>query len=218
MKKLFAVLTVALFAPAAAHAAVINSVDRATFQAAVMGGSIDGEDFDGLTNFSTLTSLNGVSYSASMGDVVVTDEYLTSTTPQGIGSTSALATTGTHFFLADETVTFVFDTAITAFAIDINTFADTDGAYTATLNTGDVVNSIFEVFGGQVTGQFIGFVSDTAFTSLTIAAITGLPYTLDTLVWGDAADLNPSEVPLPAALPLFLIGLAGLRRFAKRRA
>ena len=37
-------------------------------------------------------------------------------------------------------------------------------------------------------------------------------------VWGDAADLNPSEVPLPAALPLFLIGLAGLRRFAKRRA
>ena len=69
-----------------------------------------------------------------------------------------------------------------------------------------------------IAGQFIGFVSDTAFTSLTIAAITGLPYTLDTLVWGDAADLNPSEVPLPAALPLFLIGLAGLRRFAKRRA
>ncbi len=209
---------------ASAQATAIVSVDRATFAAAVDGGDIAGEDFEDIAAGTLLPSLNGVTFDASEGDVIVTADFLTTTFPNGIGSTSSLQINPDigAFFLDTETVTLTFDAAITAFAIDINTFADTEGAYSATLSTGEVVTSIFEVFPDSDTGQFLGFVADTAFTSITIAAISGFSYTLDSLVFGDAAavvnpgDVFGSEVPLPAALPLMLAGLGGLG-FASRR-
>lgn len=208
----------------AAQATTVVSVDRASFAAAVDGGTISGEDFENIAVGTTLTGLDGVSYSASGGDVVVTDAFLTTTFPNGIGSTGSIAAGALEpFFLESETATFTFDTAITAFAIDVNTFADTEGAYIATTNAGDVISSLFEVFPDSVTGQFIGFVADTSFTSVTIAAITGFSYTLDSLVFGDAAavvntgDVFGTEVPLPAALPLMIAGLGGLSVISRRR-
>ena len=119
-----------------------------------------------------------------------------------------MGSTSVGFFLQEETATFLFSSAITAFAIDINTFAPANGAYQATLNTGDVVNSIFEVFPSTATGQFLGFTSDSAFTQVTIAAISGYSYTLDTLVYGDASAVAP--VPEPATTLLIGTGLVGL--------
>ena len=179
---LLAVFAVGLLAgPMAASAAFITSLDRATFQDAVAGGSIIGQNFDALTPGTILTSLEGVTYSASAGSVIVTDRFLISTPPNGVGSTSV------GFFLPTEIVTFSFDEPITAFAIDINTFALADGAYFAVLDTGDFVSSIFEVFPGFTTGQFIGFLSDTPFSSVTIIGVDNFSYTLDTLVYGDGA-------------------------------
>lgn len=198
----------------AASAATLTSVDRAAFAAAVAGGTISSDNFDSTPDGAAPTT-PGVTYSASGGTVIVTDTYLTTTSPNGIGSTSL------GFYGASETATFTFDTAITAFAIDINTFATSDGAYTATLNTGDTVDSIFEVFPSQATGQFLGFISDTAFISLTLSPINGVTdpnetYTLDTLVFGDAAAVVGNVVPLPATLPM-LLGALGVGFGVSRR-
>ncbi len=208
--KLLAFIAAFVVASSAASATVVTSVSRAEFLAAVAGGTINGENFDGLAVGSTLGTLNGVTYAASGGSVIVTDTFLTSTAPNGIGSTS------TGFFLSTETATFTFDTAITAFAIDINTFANTDGGYQAVLSTGDSVTSVFEVFSGFSTGQFLGFVTDAPFTSLTISALTGFSFTLDTLAWGDAAGVVDPVIPVPGALVLLLTGLGGLGLIRRR--
>lgn len=178
-----------------AQAAIIISVDRATFQLAVAGGMIAQQDFDSLAVGTILGVTPDVTYSASSGSPIVTNSFLTSTPPNGLGATVF------GFFLPDDNVTFTFTAPITAFAIDVNTFAATNGAYRATLNTGDIITSIFEVFPGNTTGQFIGFASDSPFTSVTISAVTGFSYTLDTLVYGDAGAMPEPET-------LALLGIA----------
>jgi hypothetical protein len=198
-----------ILVPTIGTTATINSIDRAAFQTAVAGGTITGQNFDSIANGTILTTpLGGVTFGASQGDPIVTNAFLPSTSPNGLGSTSLEA------FGADELATFTFANPITAFAIDVNTFASTNGAYTATLNTGDVVLSLFEAFPGFTTGQFIGFVSDTPFSNVMIASTSGFAYTLDTLQFGNAAGLTP--VPIPAALPLFAAGL-GIVTFLARR-
>jgi hypothetical protein len=197
-----------ILVPTTATTATINSVDRASFQAAVAGGTISGQNFDSIANGTILSTLGGVTFGASQGSPLVTNAFLTTTTPNGLGSTSL------GFFGSSELATFAFANPITAFAVDVNTFATTNGAYTATLNTGDVVLSLFEHFPGFTTGQFIGFVSDTPFSNVRIAATSGFSYTLDTLAFGSAAGLSP--VPIPPALPLFAAGL-GIVTFLARR-
>jgi hypothetical protein len=190
-----------------AQAAIISSVDRATFQLAVAGGMISQENFDAIAVGTILGVTPDVTYGASGGSPIVTNAFLTSTPPNGLGETSL------NFFPPGDSASFTFSSSITAFAIDINTFAGTDGAYIATLNIGDIVTSIFEVFPGFATGQFIGFVSDTPFTSVIISDVTGLSYTLDTLVYGEASAL---VVPEPAALALLGIALLAMA-LARRR-
>ena len=184
-----------------AQAAIITSVDRATFQLAVAGGVITEQNFDSMPVGTILGVTSEIIYSASSGSPIVTNSFLTSTPPNGLGATVF------GFFLPTDTATFTFTAPITAFAIDVNTFAASDGAYRATLSTGDIIPSIFEVFPGNTTGQFIGFASDSPFISVTISAVTGFSYTLDTLVYGDAGVLL---MPEPDTLALLFIATAGL--------
>lgn len=177
-----------------------------------------------LTPFSlgTIATVNGVTYTASMGDAIVTNSFLTTTSPNGLGSTSF------GFFGPNETLTITFSSAITAFALDINTFATNSGDYAATVNDGSdsVVPSLLDVFPNQETGQFIGFTDSSPFTSVIISPVsdpgTGggrcgdsstCPYTVDTLVYGDAAAL----VPEPSVWAMMLTGFAGLGAVALRR-
>ncbi|AMV39969.1 PEP-CTERM sorting domain-containing protein [Planctomyces sp. SH-PL62] len=199
----------------AASSATITTYNRAAFQTALSGGTLSGQDFDSLAAGTVLGTLDGVTYGASGGNPIVTDSYLTSTTPNGLGSTSV------GYFLSSESATFTFATAITAFAIDINTFAAFEGAYTATLNLGDVVSSRFDVFPNTSTGQFLGFTSDVAFTSVTISAVADpgsgatYAYTLDSLVYGEAAAV---AVPEPSSLVLCgLASFVGCGVWARRR-
>lgn len=212
MKKLLsiaAMIIVTLSISSVGMATLIHSVDRATFQTAITGGTINGEDFDSLSAGAIIGVTPDLTYSASGGSPIVTSSYLTSTYPNGLGSTSA------GFFLPTETATFTFSAPITAFAIDVNTYATTDSAYTATLDIGDIALSIFEVFPSTSTGQFLGFVSDTPFSVATIAAVTGFSYTLDTLVYGNAAAVTPgnSQVPEPTSFALLSLGILGLCGF-----
>ena len=187
-----------------ASAANITTYNRAGFDAAVAGSSTTTQTFDTLAPGTILNTLNGVTYSASAGNPIVTNAYATTTGVNSLGSTSA------GFFEATETATFTFATAITEFGIDINTFGSLSGDYlAATTNLGNVALSDYDPFPGYSTGQFLGFTSDTPFTSVTIK---GLPdpsgnlyvYTLDTMVYGNQA----SSAPEPATLATLGLGLA----------
>lgn len=192
-------------------AATLISLDRAGFVAASSGLTV--QDFDTLSSGSTLFNDGFITYSTTGGDPLVTSSFLTSTNPNGLGATNI------GFFGPLDTLTLSFASPIGAFGIDINTFATGGGAYRAVLNTGDDAFSIFETFPGTGTGQFLGFVSDTPFTSLTLSAGSGFPYTVDTIRYGERAAFG--AVPEPSTWLLLLLGFftigAGIRRTKSTR-
>jgi hypothetical protein len=195
-----------------AAAATITEYDRATFQTALSNTTLSGQNFDTLP-VGTITTVNGVTYTPSLGTAVVTNSFLTTTSPNGLGSTSA------GFFLSNETLTLTFSSPISAFALDVNTFATAPGAYTATVNDGSnsVITSVFDVFPNTSTGEFFGFTDTSAFTSVTIATNPNdaFSYTVDTLVYGNASAL-PST-PEPSTLLLLGTGLLGIVGTARRK-
>jgi hypothetical protein len=150
--------------------------------------------------------VNGITYNSSAGNAFVTNLFLSSTTPNGLGDTAA------GFFNILDSIIFGFSQPLFAFGIDLNTFAATPAAYTATTSNGDVALSVFDPFPGLSTGQFVGFVSDLPFVSVTIA--TGAnsdAFTLDTL--------RAVAVPEPESISQFMLGLIGMgimRRFSQR--
>jgi hypothetical protein len=204
-----------------AVASTITEFNRSAFQAALSSANLSGQNFDSLPT-GTIVTVNGVTYSPSLGAAVVTDQFLTTTFPNGLGSTSL------GFFGENETLTITFSSAITAFALDINTFATNSGDYEATVNDGSnsFVSSLLDVFPNQETGQFIGFTDSSSFTSVVISPVsdpgTGgghcasatCSYTVDTLVYGDASALSTPE---PSVWAMMLTGFAGLGAVALRR-
>lgn len=195
-----------------ANAQVTDGYTRAQFQAAVAGSpALTLQNFDGFTSGSTLTDDGFVTYSSSTGTPLITSSFLTSTTPNGLGRT------GVGFFLATDTASFTFGSAITAFAIDINTFAPEAGSYSVLLNNGGVGGSIFETFPGTGTGQFIGLTSTTPFTSITVNAASDFSYTLDTLIYGSSAPIIGSAVPEPSTWAMMLLGFGIVGYTIRRR-
>ncbi len=195
----------------AASAVVLPSLSRATFQTAIIGTTTLGvQNFDALQAGSTLINDGTVTYGSSLGTPLVTNAYLTSTGTNGLGHT------GLGYFQPGDTASFKFASAVTAFAIDINTFASSDGSFKVLLNTGDTAFSIFENFPGIGTGQFIGFTSPTPFTSVTMSSIGGYSYTLDTLIYGNRAAVIAPGVPEPALWALLMAGF-GITGVAQRR-
>jgi hypothetical protein len=197
------------------QAATITQYTRATFPSTVNGVSVITQNFDSLPGNQTISTVGDVTFSASLGSPLVTGLYFASTPFYTLGSTSDDG--GGFFdslFVPSETATFSFAKPITAFAIDITSNAPVGGAYQAELSTGDKILSQYAPFialdpfsqsGRQTIGQFIGFVSDTPFNSVTISALpvdrfgTGFSlatyaYVLDTLRYAEAPVPEPSTL------------------------
>ena len=196
---LASVVLISGLAPALVEGAIITYSSRADFAASVSGEVVEG--WDTLANGTVIGTLNGVSYDPSGGDALVTNAFLPLSSPNALGDTTG------GFFAGAETMTFTFSSPITAFGISFNTFATAIGAYTATTNLGDVAQSVFDPFPGSTTGQFVGFSSDTPFTSVVLTNVTGTSYTLDDLNY-----VTATRSPEPATLLLLGLGSMFLTR------
>jgi hypothetical protein len=199
-------LLIATVVTAAQAVTIDSSISRDVFQSAFAAGNLFGENFDSLASGTIVNTVDGVTFTASQGSAVVTSDFVATTPPNGLGSTSF------GFFASTESATISFTTAITAFAIDIDTFAPASGDYVAALDIGSTVASKLVYFGGSSVGQFFGFTSDTPFRSVTISPATDaednvpFAYTLDTLIFGEAMNLH-SAVPEPSTWVLLASGL-----------
>ncbi len=205
MKWFIALVTSGLVFVSTAPAAIVTYTNRAAFDAAF--ANANRENWDGFANGTVIpngTTVNGITYNSSFGDALVTNQFAATTNPNTLGQSAD------GFFFPEDAMTFTFSRPLSAFGIDINTFATDNGAYTATTNNGDVISSFFDPFPGFGTGQFIGFFSTVPFTSVTITAsdpVNGVSFTLDTL--------RAQVVPEPATLAVF--GLMAAGAFGVRR-
>ena len=204
MKWLLALVTTGLVFASAAPAAIVTYTNRAAFDATFANAGR--ENWDGFAHGTVIpngTTVNGITYNSSFGDAMVTNVFAATTDPNTLGQSAD------GFFFPQDTMTFTFSSPLSAFGIDINTFATDNGAYTATTNNGDVISSFFDPFPGFGTGQFIGFLSTVPFTSVTITASdpdNGLSFTLDTL--------RAQVAPEPGTLAVF--GLMAMGAFGVR--
>ena len=191
------------YTPTSALADPIVFASRAAFVAAMPAQVEDWDRFmtgQILPNGSTVA---GITYDSGGGDMSIVDAFLASTPPNSLGRADI------GFFLPEDTMTFSFDTAITAFGIDINTFASDNGHYTARTDTGEIFGSLFDPFPPYVTGQFLGFATARPFRRVTISAGERFGYTFDTL--------RHDPVPEPATLLLFGTGAAWIGCAARKR-
>jgi hypothetical protein len=191
----------------AAQASIIEYSTRVAFGAA-LGAAEVVETFDGVTAPFVIpngTSFNGVTYTSSNGNPLITSGFLALSQPNTLGEDVS------GFFLASDTMTFSFPSPIRALGISINTF-DTGPGFTLTDNLDDVATSSFDPFPGQATGEFVGFTSTIPFTAVTFASVGGFSSTLDNLSYAVAPVVEPGTLVL---LSVGLFGLWGIRRRAR---
>lgn len=190
-----------------AQATIVTYSSRAAFDAAVGHTFETWDEFANGTVITDGSTVNGITYNyipdtldfRSGVNFMVTNAFAYSSYPNTLGLT------GDPDYFTFDGVQFGFSQPISTFAIDISTVATADGVFKATTGLGDTILSYFDPFPGIETGQFIGFTSDTPFSSVSLAfadenSPNNAAWVVDTLRY----------TPLPPSLLLLGSGLAGL--------
>jgi hypothetical protein len=204
-----AVLAVVLVTASVANAAPIVFSSRVSFDAAYTAPTLT-EGWDGLAAGTAIlngSTVNGVTYNSNTGGADVLGGYFNTTNPNQLTG----HTRGGSGWQFGDTLTMTFPFAVSAFGIDFNTFAAANGAFKATTNMGEVITSFYDPFPSASTGQFLGFSTSMAFTSITIE------HSLNVDSYGLDSMRAQAAVP-DAGSSLLLLGmsLAGLRAWRKR--
>lgn len=184
-----------------ANAAVTFFKDMSTFSG-LMNGAVFVEDrfnhaypaADTLNLDSGIVSTNSGGNRGPMDNSTFAGMYMNALDTDG-GSASSL-------------ITWVFPNTFNALCFDY--FGVGEG--TVQLNVNGESRSIR--LAGEGESGFFGFVSSDPITSITFSSASGTPddFAFDNVEFGDIA-----AVPLPAALPMFALGLAGLGALRRRK-
>ena len=188
------------FLTASAHSAVVTYSDRGTWESAA--GSVTTEDLNTAT-----VGTSFISTTLDLGDFTVLRT--------GTGFSGQIASGGAGFnidgttfgrvdtgsFIGDLVIT--FDSAISAFGLDVDAWND------STLRTTVLLDGVTDVPVTTQSGQgsrFFGFTSDSAFNEVRFVGDVGDSWGFDNIAYSS----DSGSVPVPATLALFGIGLAGL--------
>ncbi len=196
------------------EAALASYSDLASFASATSSTTLldfEGSSFAGLTAGTNVWSTRDVA-GFSIGDATFT---VTGGTYQAVIAPAYYPTyydrgTGNVYHAErGANVVINFSSAITSFAFELSTIRRFGGSATLQFSNGD---SATASFGDPL--QFHGFVSDTAFTSVSILNPAGSDYILfDNVRFGG----NVAPVPLPAGLPLMMAGVGALALLKRRK-
>ena len=192
--------------PCLSSAAIVTFTDRTTFVAAA--GTVTTQDFESQTVGTNLQNAT-----LDLGDFSLSVVSIFGGSFNRIDQSAFNAPNGSIFagigLGGGETMTLLFDSAITSFGADFGSLND------------NVQRSQFEVLADILLApilvgtipSFFGFTSDTAFTSLTIRGLSPSDgFGIDNITYSVAA------IPVPATLPLLAGGLGLLALWRRRTA
>jgi len=197
--------------PPTAYADLIVFQSRVSFGLAIDGNpglarTVEAWDtYPALTVFPDGATVNGITYAVSTGDALVVNTGISLSPPNNLYQTAAPDGGPILFRPLVDTFTFGFNQPILAFGITFSsTFANHDGDYLLTTDSGDVIPSFFDpVFPGFSLGQFAGFISDEPFNKVVVSSTVNALYGMDDLVFA-------REVPETSTFLLLTGGLLGL--------
>ena len=229
MRVFLTVSSVSLFVSTAAIAALLTFTDRVAFTDSV--GTLLSEDFEG---FSSDTRFNAILPEISDFSLEITKNspdrvggsfnIIESVPYQGGASDPAFqnSVNGSNFALigieddgdnVGDVFSILFEYDVFAFGADFAKLND-NGVERSEIGFLDAQGNSLGTFtppteaGG--TTRFFGFASDEGFRAVTFTAISGTNagegFGLDNMLYSE-----PTEVPLPASLPLLLAGIAAMR-------
>jgi hypothetical protein len=200
-----------------AGATTITFTSSAAFFAALAGGTVTTETYEGLPLNSIIpdgTTVDNITYNSfpAGADGRVTNQF-------GAIGTQSLAlfrpAGGSQFFLANEGMTVTFPFAVNSVAIFFNVGP-------SPVNTLQVLTAVGNAGNGPVYDQttlyFVGLISDSAtFNSATFQGVTGITtgFNLDNLSYGNA--VAAAAVPEPTTLLLFGTGVLLLIRSRRKK-
>jgi PEP-CTERM motif len=152
----------------------------------------------GFTATNSGINVNSASFYDQFGQTDLTNQYLVNTYPP----------TG------DMTLTITLPTAVTAFGLDFSAlFADTTASFTLSNGFTTTVVNDFDPDTNILGTQFLGFLSTTPFTTITLSVPEDASWVVEDVTTGTA-----SSVPEPSTWVMLLAGFLGLGLVARRRA
>ena len=197
-----------------AGATTITYTSSAAFFAAIAGGAVTTETYEGLPLNSIIadgTTVDNITYNSfpagADGRVASANEFFSI----GTQSLALIRPGGPNFFVANEGMTVTFPFAVNSVGIFFNVGV-------SPVNTLQVLTAVGNAGNGPDYDQapafyFVGLISDSAtFNSATFQGVTGITtgFTLDNLSYGNA-------VPEPTSLLLFGTGVLALIRSRRKK-